>query len=504
MAVSFLKHRDALVDAWKKVLDTESDTLWAVFGYEGKSFELKVVETGDDLDEMVDELSGSKIMYAFVSIKDPNTSLQKYVFINWQGEGAPTTQKGTCARHVSDVAKLFRGAHVTINARTEDDVEIDELVQKVAKASGANYSFHKETSKPQPAIGPVGAVYKKTRADIEIRQNRSDDFWQKTEEEERLRVAQEKQSKIKEKQSIEQERKSREIEEAKRRENQSREKSRIIDEAKSKEKAALEKSRDDEQKRWEAKQATNTSPSKPPPVASRKKEAAEMVAARTNNPKAFFEKKASAPPPRPPAKEPIRLPKNDFVQGEVVEAEPEPETVQEPEPSYEPVQEPEPTYESKPSYEPEPIYETEPADEPPALPPPREDAKAAMPLPTTPYQPESDEEPPQDDDDWEEPANQQVPEDNYEPDATYGNIDETVPESAYSDLNTQDEYEPQSSGVNIRAKVVYDYQAGDDSEITFDVDDIIENIDKIDDGWWMGTGPDGRYGMFPANYVEEI
>lgn len=33
---------------------------------------------------------------------------------------------------------------------------------------------------------------------------------------------------------------------------------------------------------------------------------------------------------------------------------------------------------------------------------------------------------------------------------------------------------------------------------------MITNIEKIDDGWWRGTGPDGRYGLFPANYVEEI
>lgn len=24
----------------------------------------------------------------------------------------------------------------------------------------------------------------------------------------------------------------------------------------------------------------------------------------------------------------------------------------------------------------------------------------------------------------------------------------------------------------------------------------------VDEGWWRGYGPDGHYGMFPANYVE--
>lgn len=42
----------------------------------------------------------------------------------------------------------------------------------------------------------------------------------------------------------------------------------------------------------------------------------------------------------------------------------------------------------------------------------------------------------------------------------------------------------------------------DDTEITFDPDDIITGIEMIDEGWWRGYSPDGHYGLFPANYVE--
>ena len=45
----------------------------------------------------------------------------------------------------------------------------------------------------------------------------------------------------------------------------------------------------------------------------------------------------------------------------------------------------------------------------------------------------------------------------------------------------------------------------DDTEISFDVDEIITNIERIDDGWWHGVRKyDGSYGIFPANYVELI
>ena len=37
----------------------------------------------DGLEEMVDELSGSKIMYAYCRVVDPNTNLPKFVLVNW-------------------------------------------------------------------------------------------------------------------------------------------------------------------------------------------------------------------------------------------------------------------------------------------------------------------------------------------------------------------------------------------------------------------------------------
>ena len=47
--------------------------------------------------------------------------------------------------------------------------------------------------------------------------------------------------------------------------------------------------------------------------------------------------------------------------------------------------------------------------------------------------------------------------------------------------------------------------AADESEISFDVEEVITNIEQIDEGWWRGVRKlDGSYGLFPANYVELI
>lgn len=50
---------------------------------------------------------------------------------------------------------------MTINARAEEDVEPECIMEKVAKASGANYSFHKESSCFQD-VGPQAPVVSAT------------------------------------------------------------------------------------------------------------------------------------------------------------------------------------------------------------------------------------------------------------------------------------------------------------------------------------------------------
>ncbi|XP_030373926.1 src substrate cortactin [Scaptodrosophila lebanonensis] len=55
----------------------------------------------------------------------------------------------------------------------------------------------------------------------------------------------------------------------------------------------------------------------------------------------------------------------------------------------------------------------------------------------------------------------------------------------------------------LHAIALYDYQAADDDEISFDPDDTVTHIEMIDEGWWRGLCKN-RYGLFPANYVQVV
>lgn len=107
----------------------------------GKESILKVQTTGEgELIDMVEEFSDGRIQFAFVKVKDPNTTLPKNVLVAWCGEGVPERTKGYFTSHVNAVSKVLHGYHVQITARSDSDLSPESIVQKVADSSGSRYS----------------------------------------------------------------------------------------------------------------------------------------------------------------------------------------------------------------------------------------------------------------------------------------------------------------------------------------------------------------------------
>uniref|UniRef100_A0A3P9IGH7 Drebrin-like b n=1 Tax=Oryzias latipes TaxID=8090 RepID=A0A3P9IGH7_ORYLA len=389
MSVNLSKNGPALTAAYKEVVDEKSNTNWALFTYEGNSNDIRLAEKGDGgLEELVEELNSGKVMYAFCRVQDPNSGLPKYVLINWTGEGVNDARKGMCANHVLSMANFLKGAHVTINARAEEDVEPEAIMQKVAKASGANYSFHKETtsrfqdSGPQ---GPVGSVYQKTNAMSEIRKTNKDNFWAQAEKEEEKRRQEERRKAEQERQQLEKERKDREAKEAALREKRDKEKASQIEQQKKYQEQLEAERKEQDKQQWEA---------------------ASLISQRSVNPREMFKQRERG-----------MTPSDSDVPPAAAAASPQPEEA--------------PNTNS---------YVQELPDEEPAQ----------------------------------------------------------VEDSSSCNVTAD------SSDRGICARALYDYQAADDTEISFDPDEIITAIEMIDEGWWRGFGPDGHFGMFPANYVELI
>ena len=52
-------------------------------------------------------------------------------------------------------------------------------------------------------------------------------------------------------------------------------------------------------------------------------------------------------------------------------------------------------------------------------------------------------------------------------------------------------------------RALYSYAGQHDDELAFNAGDVITLISKDEEAWWKGE-IDGRQGVFPSNYVEEM
>ncbi|XP_061555078.1 drebrin-like protein B isoform X3 [Phycodurus eques] len=537
MAVNMSKNGAELMAAYKDVVDGRSDTDWVLFTYEGNSNAIRVAgKGGGGLEEMVEELNSGKVMYAFCRVQEPNSGLPKYVLVNWTGEGVKETHKGLCANHLSTVANFLKGAHVTINARDEDDVDPDVILSKVSKASGAN-SNRPESASPRAADVPRGAaasVYRRTNAAEEIRQIDKDSFWTREQREEEARRQAEANKAELQRRTVEKERRDLDQKHAEEREKKIQQRSVAIDHNRIVQKQREEEEREKEQQRRNVEDEAKTSTGlKLPASVQAAHEAKALIAQRSFNPHDVFKRKDTSSELGSGGAAPtVGKLRSPFLSQQAFDS-PQPPTghkasrPSEPAPATSPTREPFQAFEFAGGHEPSVAQSAPHSRTAPSSPPGvttstdgflSRAAATAMAAGGAAAGRAAAEE-----DDWSD----EFDDDLYEAapggerlktltDAMFpthaGDNECAVPRPAGGavffddvgrDANTaQDDDDDDDAGQNVRARAVYDYQAADDTEITFDPNDIITGIEMVDEGWWRGYGPDGHYGMFPANYVE--
>lgn len=256
------------------------------------------------IEELTEDFNSGKIMYAFVQVEDPKTSLTKFVLINWQGEGANTLRKGISANHLRDVEKFFTGAHLTISARNEEEVEPQLIIDKVAK-SGSAYSFKAPRAEIIEPSGPVGTTYQRVNPIKEINSRERDQFWRKEEEEEKKRVEEERKRKELERMKSEEELKKRELQETAKRDAEMSRRNNNIDLIKQAEKeaasSAVEASNYDDFEEEFVNRVNQSEVLRK----QRKQEAEDLISQRTIDARSIFEQHTSAGQKKTPEK-PVR------------------------------------------------------------------------------------------------------------------------------------------------------------------------------------------------------
>jgi len=62
-----------------------------------------------------------------------------------------------------------------------------------------------------------------------------------------------------------------------------------------------------------------------------------------------------------------------------------------------------------------------------------------------------------------------------------------------------------SCSVLCRYRVLFEYMPRHIDELHIDTGDVVQVMEKCDDGWYVGTSEStGEFGTFPGNYVEPV
>ncbi|XP_062995302.1 drebrin-like protein isoform X4 [Elgaria multicarinata webbii] len=326
-----------------------------------------------------------------------------------------------------------------------------------------------------------GSVYQKTNAMSEIKRISKDSFWAKAEKDEENRRLEEKRKAEEERHHLEKERREREMQEATLRERRFKERANEIDAQKKFQQQQETEPRDKDKQQWKEQEEDHSKVQKGfrrrSESVEKAQEAASLISQRSVNPRDIFKQKersmsteAAAVGSQPGKLRSPFLQENSHVEAPVSPVLP---AVQDVHPS--------------------PVVHSSVHDTPPVSPVPelgnstrQDNYKPGTPV----YQPEVEheavyEEPPSQQGIYDEPPKEQADDTKYDYDDSY-------------------QQSPNMEGKGLCARALYDYQAADDTEISFDPENMITNIEMIDEGWWRGYGPDGHFGMFPANYVELI
>ncbi|XP_015593904.1 drebrin-like protein isoform X2 [Cephus cinctus] len=433
---------------------------------------------------MVEELNSGDIMYAFCRVIDTKTSLPKCLLLNWQGDGAPIVRKGTCANHIRDIERLLKGAHIMIDARSEEDIEVDLIMEKLARATASTYKFNEPRGENGGQLGPVGTTYRRVIPEQEINATERDQFWQREEIEERKRLEQERCRAEQERGNIE-----REIWLRGDKKNQLTEQQQLVSVKESiveKEKEADQRAQEIKNLRYQQLLIHRGSSDSDEERKSRSeelrkqrsKETQQLIAQRTINARAIFEQNTAAGQ--------MKHGSTNFLQQKT-------------------------TLKTSPMENAKKVFEQNLQMDQLTI----KDDKSEIRSEVNNADIEK----------FDEMSHIQVKSSEGaclttpKVEAVASNQPETLgttlqENQLINESNTENELYSQLDGASylyfdpnnegMRARALYDYQAADDTEITFDPGDIITHIDAIDEGWWQGLAPDGTYGLFPANYVEVI
>jgi len=131
----------ALAQAYQEVRDDSNDTNWTVFGYEGNAIKVQGKGSGD-IEELKGVLSEEEAQFAYLRVTsgDSESKRSKFVFISWVGERLGALKRAKVSVHKASVKQVVQSYAIEVHAEHLSELKEDDILAKVRKAGGADYS----------------------------------------------------------------------------------------------------------------------------------------------------------------------------------------------------------------------------------------------------------------------------------------------------------------------------------------------------------------------------
>lgn len=138
---------DDITAGYEDVRNDDTDTTWALFGYEsegnGKKIEFR--GSGTNYDELLSCMEDDQRLYAYVRFEtgDEMSRRAKFAFITWIGPGVSALKKGKVSTDKAFVKKIVVNFGKEILADEKSEVKYEKVLSILEKASGAAYGTGK-------------------------------------------------------------------------------------------------------------------------------------------------------------------------------------------------------------------------------------------------------------------------------------------------------------------------------------------------------------------------
>jgi len=127
--------------AYQEIRTDANATNWILLGYEGNSIVLQGKGSGG-LSEAVNDLKDDQCQYLYLRVisGDQESRRTKFVFISWCGEQVGALKRAKMSVHKASVKSVIKDFGIEMHSTNKEDLSEDDLMQRVKKASGADYS----------------------------------------------------------------------------------------------------------------------------------------------------------------------------------------------------------------------------------------------------------------------------------------------------------------------------------------------------------------------------